>query len=228
MKQFVIADIHGNLNILNKAIETVESKEASGEIIFTGDYVDRGPDSKGVLDRLMAGPPEGWKWTIIRGNHEDMMLEAKNNKHAYEMWFFNGGDKSLQSFKDGQVSDKYYKWIKNLPRYIYDDFRIFTHAAISDKAPINHQHPDVTQWMRFNSNDDYPIHNRYIVHGHTPQKIPFVGKHRCNLDTNSWFNNIMYIGEFDKDLAGGPIAVHMITVWKGLETPLTERKVGEQ
>jgi len=217
MKQFVIADIHGNLNILNKAIEAVEAKEASGEIIFTGDYIDRGPDSKGVLDKLMAGPPEGWKWTIIRGNHEDMMLEARDNKHAYSMWVDNGGDKALQSFKDTYPPTKYIEFCKKLPRYIWDDHRIFVHAAISDKKPLAHQHPEVTQWSRFGSGDDYPIFNRYVVHGHTPQKVPFVGKHRCNLDTGAYYHNIIYIAEFDKDVAGGPIAVHMVTAWKGLQ-----------
>jgi len=217
MKQFVIPDVHGNLKLLNKVLETIEAKEASGEIIFTGDYIDRGEDSKGVLDRLMAGPPEGWKYTVIRGNHEDMMLEARKDSWAYDMWISNGGDKAKQSFKDGQISSKYYEFVKNLPRYTYDDHRIFTHAGISDKVPINHQHPDMTQWFRFRDNDDYPIHNRYVVHGHTPQKVPFVGKHRCNLDTNAWRNNIMYVGEFDKDVAGGPIAVHMVTAWKGLQ-----------
>ena len=218
MKQFVIPDLHGNLDILNKAIEAIEAKEASGEIIFTGDYVDRGPDSKGCLDRLMAGPPEGWKWTIIRGNHEDMMLEAPDNKHAYNMWMSNGGVETLESFKERQISNKYREWIKNLPRYVWDEHRIFTHAAVSDKVPLEYQHPDTTQWLRFNSNDDYPVHNRYVVHGHTPQKVPFVGNHRCNLDTGAYYHNIIYIAEFDKDVAGGPIAVHMVTAWKGLQT----------
>lgn len=217
MKQFVIADIHGNLNILNKAIEAVEAKEASGEIVFTGDYIDRGPDSKGCLDRLMAGPPEGWNWTVIRGNHEDMMLESKDNRHAYEMWAFNGGLECMKSFKDGQIPDKYFKFVKNLPRYIYDDHRIFVHAAVAEGTPLNKQSPEVTQWSRFRDKDDYPIFNRYVVHGHTPQKVPFVGKHRCNLDTGAYYHNIIYIAEFDKDVAGGPIAVHMVTAWKGLQ-----------
>jgi serine/threonine protein phosphatase 1 len=218
VKQFVIADIHGNLNILNKAIEAIELKEASGEIIFTGDYIDRGPDSKGVLDRLMTGPPDGWKWTIIRGNHEDMMLEARKNKYAYEMWFRNGGDKALESFKDGQIPSKYYEFVKNLPRYVWDDHRIFVHAFISDKAPLAHQHPDTTQWARFGDKDDYPIWGRYVVHGHTPRKVPFVGKYRCNLDTGAYYNNTLYIAEFDKDVVGGPIAIHMVTAQKGLQT----------
>lgn len=217
MKQFVIADIHGNLKILNKAIEAVEAKEASGEIIFTGDYIDRGPDSKGCLDRLMAGPPEGWKWTVIRGNHEDMMLDSFNSRSNYEMWAYNGGLECLKSFPNGDIPKKYFDYVKNLPRYIWDEHRIFVHAAISKKKPLAHQHPEVTQWSRFNKEDDYPIFNRYVVHGHTPQKVPFVGKHRCNLDTGAYYHNIIYIAEFDKDVAGGPIAVHMVTAWKGLQ-----------
>lgn len=217
-KQFVIPDIHGNLEVLNKALEVIEAKETSGEIIFTGDYIDRGPNSKGVLDRLMSGPPEGWKWTIIRGNHEDMMLEAENNSHFYDMWMYNGGEEACKSFPPGTGLHKYREWVKNLPRYVYDEYRIFVHAAISDKAPLNKQHPKTTQWLRFNPNDDYPVHNRYVVHGHTPCKVPFVGNHRCNLDTNAWRTNILYVAEFDKDVAGKPIAVHMITAWKGLQT----------
>ena len=217
MKQFVIADLHGNSDILNNALEVIEAKEASGEIIFTGDYIDRGPDSKGVLDRLMAGPPEGWKWTVIRGNHEDMMLEARGNRDGYNMWVDNGGEATLKSFKDVYPPKKYIEFCKNLPRYVYDDYRIFTHAAISDKFAINKQPDTVTQWVRFNSADDYPIFNRYVVHGHTPQKLPFVGKHRCNLDTGAYYHNIIYIAEFDKDVAGGPIAIHMVTAWKGLQ-----------
>lgn len=217
MKQFVIPDIHGNLKLLNKTLEVIEAKETSGEIIFTGDYIDRGEDSKGVLDRLMAGPPEGWTWTVIRGNHEDMMLEAWQSKSAYSMWVSNGGKQALESFGDNPDLGKYREWIKTLPRYRYDDHRIFVHAAVSYKKPLDNQHPDVTQWSRFNPEDDYPVHDRYVVHGHTPQRVPFVGKHRCNLDTNAWANNIMYVAEFDTELSGGPIAVHMVTAWKGLQ-----------
>lgn len=217
MKQFVIPDIHGNLKLLNRALEVIEARDNSGEIIFTGDYIDRGEDSKGVMDRLMFGPPDGWKWTIIRGNHEDMMLESFHSTHAYSMWLSNGGKETLKSFAGEDDFEPYKKWISELPRYVWDEHRIFVHAAVSEKQPLERQHPDTTQWVRFNAGDDYPVYGRYVVHGHTPQKVPFVGKHRCNLDTNAWLNNILYIAEFDKGEVGGPINILTVTAWKGLQ-----------
>jgi len=213
MKQYVIGDIHGHFDLLRKTLDWVEEQE-QGEVIFLGDYIDRGPKNKEVVDLLMAGPPEGWRWTTIRGNHEDMAIEAyRKGKDEVQMWLINGGKDTLENYKSHRMPSEVIEFFKKMPRYKWDDHRIFTHAAVSRTLALEDQSEYVTQWARFKPEEDYPVHDRYVVHGHTPQRgEPFVGNHRCNLDIGGVWSNSLAVAIFDKNIAGPPLQVKLIDI----------------
>lgn len=212
MDHYVVPDIHGRADLLKATLDFIYHSSEFAKITFLGDYIDRGPDSKGVLDILMSGPPASgdYEWEILRGNHEDMMLEA-HEKNLFDWWANNGGKQTLESF-GGEVPDLYLRFLSELPRYSWDDHRIYVHAAVSQNYKLEKQPEGMTQWYRYDYNFDRPLFGRYVVHGHTPLKQPFVGKHRCNLDTRAYATNILHIAKFDTDVAGGPIHVYPITV----------------
>lgn len=213
MKQYVIGDLHGRLDLLQAGLEWVYAQEV-GEVIFLGDYIDRGPDNKGVVDLLMAKPPKGWKHTYIRGNHEDMALMAHREwqEHSH-LWLINGGMETLEEYGGVELPVKVQNFFNKMPRYIYDEHRIFTHGYVDSSKPLDEQPQEATQWWRpVQKNIDQPEFGRYIVHGHTPIKDgPFIGRHRANLDVGGvWYNRIA-IAVFDKDIAGPPIHVEVLS-----------------
>ena len=183
-----------------------------GEVIFLGDYIDRGPKNKEVVDLLMAGPPEGWKWTTIRGNHEDLAIEAfYEGPSENRLWLMNGGASTLVNYESPRMPSEVIRFFISLPRYKYDDHRIFTHAYASDKYPLDKQPENVTQWSRPRENEDFPCHGRYLVHGHTPVNgDPFIGEHRANLDIGGVWSNKLAVAVFDTNVAGPPEHVEVI------------------
>lgn len=210
MKQYAIGDIHGHYDLLRQTLDWVEQQEP-GEVIFLGDYIDRGPKNKQVVELLMEGPPKGWSWTFIRGNHEDMAIEAHSSlPHAKDMWLINGGHKCLQEWGDS-LPKEVLAFFDKMPRYYYDRYRVFTHGNAVNAYPLEKQPEEVTQWGRPKDGVDRSCHGRYVVHGHTPQKgDPFIGKNRANLDVGGVWSNTLAVAVFDNTLEGPPLHVEIV------------------
>ena len=202
---FVVSDIHGRVDLLQKCITAIESYSDSGKVIFTGDYIDRGPNSKEVLDLLITGPTkEGWTWEFIRGNHEDLLLDAFKGINQ-ELWIMNGGNATLDSYGDGNFDLIPFEWLENLPRLLWDDLRVYVHAGVDETVPLEEQDPNVTQWARYRKGDNIGYNGRHVVHGHTPQKHgPELYEKRTNLDTGGVFTGNMVVGVFNNKV-GKPI-----------------------
>ena len=202
-RTYVIPDIHGRLDLMNLALDKIE-KNGSGRVIFTGDFIDRGPESKGVVDRLIAGPPSGYHWSFVRGNHEDMALHCADGTDA-EWWIGNGGGETMQSY-GGAMMPAHLAWFDSLPRLIWDARRVYVHAGVSEEVPLGKQAEKITQWFRYPDGADVGHHARHVVHGHTPVADgPELLKKRTNLDTGAFFTGRLVVGIFDDDKLGGPI-----------------------
>lgn len=202
-KTFAIADLHGRHDLLLKAIKKVEKYTNGGTVVFLGDYIDRGPDSKLVLDRLMAGPVFGnWKWVCLAGNHE-MLMVRKDDKDYGATWVLNGGVETLESF-DGNIAPTYFKWLGKLPFYYKDKHRFFVHAGVDPKKKLKHQTEEDLLWSR--NTGDFGFKKRYLVHGHTPIKDgPLILEKRINLDTRAYATGRLFIAVFDDDKPGKPV-----------------------
>lgn len=169
MKIYVVADIAGRFSELTKLLERFEQPN---QIVCVGDIVDRGTQSKEVVEYLMAHP----EIVVLLGNHELLMLEAHHRQHAYvelpenyvpgpEHWLSQGGAQTLQSF--GKVPDKVLDWIAHLPLQqeieIEGKRYLITHAPVPDPDEPWREEP-VRLWNRYPPRRD----SRYAlqIYGH--------------------------------------------------------------
>lgn len=208
MLTYVVSDLHGRRDLLDLCLAAILAHGDGGRVIFTGDYIDRGPESKEVVQRLIDGPSKGWKWDFIRGNHEDMMLDAMSGPDRGETWVYNGGAQTLVSYGYTlgiPIDPKHIQWMNNLPRLLWDDQRVYTHAGVSESYELADQPELMTQWYRYPQGADVGYRGRHVVHGHTPQNgVPELYKNRTNLDTGGVWTGKMCVGVFD-DKSGPPI-----------------------
>jgi serine/threonine protein phosphatase 1 len=169
-RQIAIGDIHG-CNHTFKALLDQLSLTTNDELTLLGDFVDRGADSKGVIDTIFRLRTEGYNVRTLSGNHEILMLDALNplaKEAEYNHWVSKcGGDKTLKSF--GENYEQYQPFFKTLMPYFEDENFIFVHAG------LNFRHKDplsssdifwIRNWYQ-NINSEW-LGKRLIVHGHTP------------------------------------------------------------
>ena len=205
---YAIADIHGQLGELTRVLDLIEQDGgADARIIFLGDYTDRGPDSRGVLDLLIEGQQAGRNWTFLKGNH-DRMFEwfmadyPRHDAHLpIELYWLHprlGGEMTLASYgleftdKDRQlavhakarkaVPADHIAFLKSLPFSFETDEVFFCHAGIRPGVPLAEQTEHDLLWIRQEFHRAPDPHPKLIVHGHTPVSEPTHYGNRINLD----------------------------------------------
>lgn len=173
MRTLVIGDIHGCLTALTTLIRAVELAPAD-QLITLGDYVDRGPDSCDVLDRLVRWHDQG-RLVALRGNHDQMMLDARQDGHRLT-WLLCGGVPTLRSYGHHPVDTAYDRIPARHWRFLEDDCRLgyetashlFVHGSLDPDRPLAEQNPDVLLWEKISG----PIAHRsgkVVICGHTRQ-----------------------------------------------------------
>src|ERR1700691_2666968 len=95
---YVIPDIHGRHDLLNEALAEITARGETGVIVTLGDYVDKGPQSKQAVDRLLSGAAGGWSLVALKRNHDAMMVEALRDPSRMPAWIAKGGDAALASY----------------------------------------------------------------------------------------------------------------------------------
>jgi serine/threonine protein phosphatase 1 len=212
-RTYVISDLHGRFDLLTAALAKIEGREP-GKVVFTGDYVDRGPESCHIINRLMAGPTSSdWEWVCLKGNHEEMMVETVGMEIDPLRWLGNGGDATLMSYglRPGQgfnarvVPSEHIDWLEQLPLLHTDRYRVYVHAGIDPSEALDQQDTQVLLWHRYRKYENAGFPDMHVVHGHTPYKDgPIVLTQRTDLDTFAWKTGRLVVGVFDDSLAGGP------------------------
>jgi Calcineurin-like phosphoesterase len=211
---FAIGDVHGCLDKLERLIAACEA-HADGRParwVFLGDYVDRGPDSRGVIELLMRRQQaQPGRVVCLRGNHEQMAIQAHADLRAMPLWLANSGATTQRNYPEtkGRIADAHLAWLAALPFCHDDGLRFFVHAGIDLAEPLDRQDNDVMLWMRepFLSECDEVDCGRFIVHGHTPLKggRPDLRKRRLNLDTAAVLGGPLTAAAFD-DTRAEPLA----------------------
>jgi serine/threonine protein phosphatase 1 len=169
-----IGDIHGCINTFHKLIMEEIRIRKSDTIYCIGDYIDRGPDSKGVVDLILDLRKHGYQIRTLRGNHEQLMLDAQNDREALLTWYINGGDKTLKSFGVDAyqgLKPKYKDFFKRTRYYYLNGPYIFVHAGLNFRPEDPFEDKDAMMWIRHFSIDHQKLGARTIIHGHTPQSI---------------------------------------------------------
>jgi serine/threonine protein phosphatase 1 len=207
---YVIPDIHGMFGLLRDALATIYSVNPNGgKIIFLGDYIDRGPNNRGVLKTVM-NPPENWEFICLKGNHEVMFVDAYMNKtHFYDVDAAidicgNPNVKTYDGLYDA-IDPEIVKWMDNLKLFHIEDQNVFAHAYYSDQTPPEEQGESQVVWQRMSDFETY--HNDrqgfYLVHGHTPRKHgPVTAPNRLNLDAGAVFYKRLVVAKFEKERQG--------------------------
>lgn len=211
---FAIPDIHGRLDLLNAAIEKIIEYSAGSPatIVTLGDYVDRGPHSRQVLERLIGWQSKKLKLVSLKGNHEAMMWQVCNNVAEVGWWIGNGGDQTLMSY--GQVSQQEFdprivprshlEWISGLALMHVDQHRLFVHAAVDPSAPLDQQSEQTLLWKRYPEGSKRGHGHRHVVHGHHANPdAPIVTSGKTNLDGLAWKTGRLVVGVFEDDRPGG-------------------------
>ena len=230
---FAVGDVHGRFDLVQRAMASIEDYAAGrpSRTIMLGDYVDRGPDSRSVVEFLMAASAApGSSLICLKGNHEHLMLRACREGGAIsDRWRGVGGDATLQSYPDGVPAD-HLEWLDQLPLTAHDEHRCFVHAGVMPGLELRDNKEETFLWIRDPflraRAQDLPCH---IVHGHSPHhelkpvpRLPELLAHRTNLDSAAFATGVLTVGVFAGDRAGGPIAIIQVTASDTQVSLLTE------
>lgn len=203
---YAVPDLHGRADLLELAIEAITAR-GGGTVVFLGDYVDRGHTSRQVIQRLMAGPPDGQRWICLGGNHESMLYVCYTGMAARGIWLENGGDATLRSY-GGVIPPEDLRWIQVRPLIHVTEHRVFVHASVDPTIPLAAQTDDTLQWQRYPKGFAEGHGSLHVVHGHTPNtKGPELYSGRTNLDTLAWKTGRLAVGVFNDATPGGPTEI---------------------
>ena len=207
---YAIGDIHGNRILLDLLLDRIARHVASAPkahttLVFLGDYVDRGPDSAGVIDTLIAPMPFVDRVVHLTGNHEDVMLEFLAKPDATDHWLRFGGLETMESYGvdidpsytgDGNAEighafaqalpPGHLTFLRNLRSHVAIGGYFFVHAGVRPGVPLDRQAFNDLIWIRepfLDSNADFGAR---IVHGHTPVVAADVRRNRINVDTGAF------------------------------------------
>jgi serine/threonine protein phosphatase 1 len=194
-RTFAIGDIHGCSATFQKLLLEEIRIEKSDEIYCLGDYIDRGEDSKGVIDFILKLRHEGFTIHTLRGNHEEMMMEAFSDGLKFNHWLKNGGDAALRSFGVSfldEVPQQYIDFIKRTKYFIATREFIFVHAGLNFRLKNPFLDKKAMLWTRDEYFDPLKINNRMMIHGHTPLSLENIrhpgNRHNINIDGGCVYN----------------------------------------
>ncbi|MCF8304048.1 MAG: metallophosphoesterase [Bacteroidales bacterium] len=185
-KRWIIPDIHGCAETLKAAFDQIIRPRKKDGLYFLGDYIDRGPDSKGAMDFIMDLETQGYKVHRLMGNHEEVMLRAHEaSRHhrkgfltrkpaAVREWEEKGSAGAMQSFgidEPKQLPAKYLEWTRQLGYYTVLDDYLLVHAGLNFELddPFSDRHAML--WIRKFNVDPAKINFKTIIHGHAPQSL---------------------------------------------------------
>jgi serine/threonine protein phosphatase 1 len=207
---YVIPDVHGRYDLFCEGLSDISahSQGSAGVIVMLGDYVDKGPDSKQVIDRLLSSVADGWNLVALKGNHDAMMAEALRDPSKMAAWIEKGGDAALASYggDPAAVPQSHIAWLDQLRLMHVDTHRLYVHAGVDPEIPLGRQNEATLLWKRYPKGFSGGFGELHVVHGHDNfPEGPLVYEGRTNLDTLAWRTGRLTIGVFDDDRPGGPV-----------------------
>ncbi|MBL8673147.1 MAG: serine/threonine protein phosphatase [Alphaproteobacteria bacterium] len=215
---YAIGDVHGRRDLLaalrrsvfDDAAQRIEKRRV---LVYLGDYVDRGPESRGVVQMLRDEPLPGFETVMLRGNHEDMLVQAADGGSGdiIEAWLTYGGIETLRSYgapepvlsrlrhdsdPAGEVVREFVPqadidWMRSLAHHHREGGYLFVHAGIRPGVAFDQQRTEDLMWIRdpfLKSDADL---GAVVVHGHTPRRQPEVRRNRINVDTGAFATGVL-------------------------------------
>jgi len=212
---YAIGDIHGRADLLALLLAEIESDSARSKdakrrtLVFLGDYIDRGHDSRRVVDMVLDDLPAGFDAHFLKGNHEAIMLDFLDDPSYLGHWLANGADATFRSYGldvaelvgRGAAPEVWRRaFLASLPETHRDFFEalelavsfgdyFFVHAGVRPGVPLEAQDPNDMIWIRgpfLQSEDDF---GKIVVHGHTPGRDPVIRANRIGIDTGAVYTD---------------------------------------
>lgn len=208
---YAIGDIHGRLDLLRAIRERIlvdarTSSAARKVVVYLGDYIDRGADSRAVVDLLLDQPLPGFQSVHLKGNHEQALLDFLQDATTAAEWFFYGGDATLRSYGvarpipgggPGALLKVQAELREKLPARHLSFYRslalahregdyLFVHAGVRPGVPLDAQCARDLLWIREEFLDSQADHGCIVVHGHTIVPRPEVKRNRIAIDTGAY------------------------------------------
>ncbi|CAN5396663.1 metallophosphoesterase family protein [soil metagenome] len=203
-RRFVVSDIHGCAKTFNELLFNQLHIEEIDSLYLLGDYVDRGPDSKGVLDIIIELSENKYKVFPLRGNHEQFMFNSFLGPKLHQFWLECGGHQTLQSFKAATIFDipsQYIDFLESLVYYIELEDFLLVHAGFNFSEGKPFQDLEAMMMIRNYKVDRRYIGNKKIIHGHTPIPLYEIKKNlkdedlmAINLDAGCVYKNTFGLG----------------------------------
>jgi serine/threonine protein phosphatase 1 len=189
--RYVFPDIHGCIHTLRYAIEKIIQPSKKDELYFVGDFINKGPDSRGVLDYIIQLRQEGYHINSVRGNHEQMLLNAIEDENMVHNFKLKGGLDTLESFdvhEVGHIPEKYIDFIQDLPFYLELEDCFIVHAGFN--FSIEDPFEDLEAMLTIRDFTPVPEILKYkkIIHGHNARTFQEILYHL--IEKNEYALNI--------------------------------------
>ena len=215
---YAIGDVHGRLDVLEPLLRDigrdvlVSKPDERPLLVFLGDYVDRGPDSRRVVDRVLQITADGaFEVAALKGNHEEALLQFLEEPAFAATWMEHGGGPTLASYgvqpsaartdveSWTRVRDAFDKALPAAHRAFYKSLELmrvvgdyaFVHAGVRPGVALSDQAEHDLLWIRYEFLQDRGPFGKVIVHGHTPTEAPQLLKHRLGLDTGAYATGVL-------------------------------------
>jgi serine/threonine protein phosphatase 1 len=201
---FAIGDIHGCFIPFRQMIESEIKFQQDDFLVLLGDYIDRGPDSKKVIDYIIDLKVQNYNVIPLAGNHEIMLLDTHRNEKHLISWLYNGAGETLRSFglqSIKMLEKKYLSFFSNLKYYHSSGNFLFVHAGFDDTAydPFMDMHTMI--WLCRDTYSNPLLKDKIIIHGHCPRPVKVLeeivksGRQVIGIDTGCVFNGLPGYGK---------------------------------
>jgi len=200
-RTFVVGDIHGCVDELEWLLEAIEPRDGD-QICFVGDYVDRGPSPRGVVERLLRLRREGPRCVFLKGNHEDMFLAYLGISGQYaDAFLWNGGDVTLESYgitglagnaAAERIPAEHLEFLSTLDLTARFGTFLCVHAGVRPSRSLTQQSEEDLLWIREDFIDRAHSFPYTVLYGHTPQRDVRVHlPYKIGLDTGVVYGNLL-------------------------------------
>lgn len=204
-----VGDVHGRLDLVEKLWAQIDaasrlSSARRRTLVFVGDYVDRGLQSRELIDRLLKGFT-GFETVFLKGNHDDTLLQFLADPTIGEAWRNFGGLETLSSYGVAHTQGKnwsqtrsefaaalpraHLEFFKNLKLHVTVGDYLFVHAGVKPRVSLEEQSETDLLWIREEFLESTVNFGRIVVHGHTPTDAPVVRANRIGIDTGAYITN---------------------------------------
>lgn len=221
---YAVGDIHGCLVQLRALQEAIKEDAKGGPerlvVVYLGDFIDRGENSKGVIDHLLSSPMEGFEEVFLKGNHEDFLLKFLDDPGQAMAWLANGGSQTCLSYGfdpasppdlvddlliwlhqevSNRIPDDHLAFLKKLTLTHVEGGFFFCHAGVRPGLALEEQKEEDLLWIREPFLGSKANFEKLVVHGHTPTRQPDVRGNRIGIDTGACYGGKLTAMAIEKD-----------------------------